>query len=133
MKPTGKLLRDIGNVLSPNDPELVEKTLKRLEEQDLWNDLFSTKLIEVLDALDDIKSASKSKVSSVELESTDLARRTLLAARLAIFACNLSLAVAVWAIWFSLRPAVPFLVPAAVVVALTVVLTAFGQRVASAA
>jgi hypothetical protein len=44
------------DLLKPSDPELVEKTLTRLNEQDRWNDVFSTKLIELLDKIDLIKS-----------------------------------------------------------------------------
>ena len=47
------------DILRPNDPELVEKTLARLNEQDRWNDVFSTKLIELLDNVDTIKSETR--------------------------------------------------------------------------
>ena len=36
------IMKKIGDLVSPNDPELVEKTLARLDEQDRWNDVFST-------------------------------------------------------------------------------------------
>jgi len=49
-------------LFSPNDPELVEKTLARLSEQDTWNDVFSTKLIELLDKIDLIKSESRERL-----------------------------------------------------------------------
>lgn len=39
------LLKAYGDLFSPNDPELVAKTLTRISEQDTWNDVFSTKLI----------------------------------------------------------------------------------------
>jgi hypothetical protein len=53
---SGQLLKGVANALSPADPELIEKTLERLAEQDMWNDVFSTKLIETLDALETTKS-----------------------------------------------------------------------------
>jgi hypothetical protein len=45
-------MKKLGDLISPNDPELVQKTLSRLDEQDRWNDVFSTKLIELLDKHD---------------------------------------------------------------------------------
>jgi hypothetical protein len=56
----------IGDLLSPNDPELVEKTLARIAEQDTWNDVFSTKLIEVLDNIDLLKTEHRQKLRAVE-------------------------------------------------------------------
>lgn len=50
------------NLFSPNDPELVAKTLTRLSEQDTWNDVFSTKLIELLDKIDLIKSEIRERL-----------------------------------------------------------------------
>jgi len=41
--------------ISPSVPELVEKTLTRIAEQDTWNGVFATKLIEVLDHIDDLR------------------------------------------------------------------------------
>jgi cation transport ATPase len=45
-----------GSLLAPKDPVLVEKTLMRIDEQDKWNDVFSTKLIELLDNIDNLKA-----------------------------------------------------------------------------
>lgn len=57
-----KLLKKVSELLSPNDPELVEKTLARLGEQDMWNDVFSTKLIELLDKIDEVKSEIRERL-----------------------------------------------------------------------
>jgi multidrug efflux pump subunit AcrA (membrane-fusion protein) len=56
------ILKKVGGLLSPNDPELVEKTLARLNEQDTWNDVFSTKLIELLDKIDRIKGEIRERL-----------------------------------------------------------------------
>ena len=61
-----KFLKVFGELVSPNDPELVEKTLARLAEQDTWNDVFSTKLIELLDNIDLLKCESRERLRSVE-------------------------------------------------------------------
>lgn len=50
------IMKTVGEIFLPNDPELVEKTLGRLNEQDKWNDVFSTKLIELLDKIDEVKA-----------------------------------------------------------------------------
>ena len=47
------------NTIGRNDPELVRLTLARLNEQDHWNDVFSTKLIDLLDNIDKIKSETR--------------------------------------------------------------------------
>ncbi len=77
------IMKTIGEILSPNDPELVEKTLKRLNEQDKWNDVFSTKLIELLDKIDDVKaeirdSLRKADARLQKAESVTQAETTLL-------------------------------------------------------
>lgn len=59
-------MKSIGDVLSPNDPELVEKTLARIDQQDQWNDLFSTKLIELLDGLDGFKADARKRMLQIE-------------------------------------------------------------------
>jgi hypothetical protein len=59
------IMSRIGDLMSPNDPELVEKTLTRLAEQDTWNDVFSTKLIELLDNIDLLKSEHREKLRAV--------------------------------------------------------------------
>ena len=56
----------IGELLAPNEPELVEKTLARLNEQDNWNDVFSTKLIELLDKIDQVKGEIRERLRSAD-------------------------------------------------------------------
>ena len=56
------ILRKVSELLSPSDPELVEKTLARLNEQDTWNDVFSTKLIELLDKIDQVKGEIRERL-----------------------------------------------------------------------
>jgi chromosome segregation ATPase len=60
------ILKKVGDLLSPSDPELVEKTLARLNEQDTWNDVFSTKLIELLDKVDQIKSEIRQRLRDAD-------------------------------------------------------------------
>ena len=60
------ILKKVGDLLSPSDPELVEKTLARLNEQDTWNDVFSTKLIELLDKIDQIKSEIRKRLRNAD-------------------------------------------------------------------
>lgn len=42
----------VSGLFKKRDPELVERTLQRFEAQDEWNDIFATKLIDVLDKID---------------------------------------------------------------------------------
>lgn len=60
------IMSEIGRLLSPNDPELVEKTLARIAEQDTWNDVFSTKLIDLLDNIDLLKSEHREKLRTLQ-------------------------------------------------------------------
>lgn len=60
------ILKKVGDLLSPNDPELIEKTLTRLSEQDTWNDVFSTKLIELLDKIDLIKKEIRERLRNAD-------------------------------------------------------------------
>src|SRR5689334_18209513 len=60
------IMSGIGKLLSPNDPELVEKTLAQIAEQDTWNDVFSTKLIELLDSIDLMKAEHRQKLRAVD-------------------------------------------------------------------
>lgn len=60
------ILKKVGDLLSPNDPELIEKTLARLSEQDTWNDVFSTKLIELLDKIDLIKKEIRERLRNAD-------------------------------------------------------------------
>ncbi len=54
------------SIFSPSDPELVEKTLSRLAEQDTWNDVFSTKLIELLDKIDQVKHEIRERMRKAD-------------------------------------------------------------------
>lgn len=75
------IMKSISNAFAPSDPELVEKTLARLDEQDTWNDVFSTKLFELLDGNDallaDVRKAVQqaSACSKLALDSEALAYR----------------------------------------------------------
>jgi len=60
------IMKGLGKLFSPNDPELVERTLARLNEQDTWNDVFSTKLIELLDKLDQIKGEIRQRLREAD-------------------------------------------------------------------
>jgi uncharacterized membrane protein YdbT with pleckstrin-like domain len=60
------ILKKVSELLSPSDPELVEKTLARLNEQDTWNDVFSTKLIELLDKIDLIKAEIRDRLRGAD-------------------------------------------------------------------
>jgi hypothetical protein len=60
------ILKGLRDLLSPTDPELVEKTLARLNEQDTWNDVFSTKLIELLDNIDIVKHEVRERLRKAE-------------------------------------------------------------------
>lgn len=71
-----KIMDELGKVLSPSDPVLVEKTLARIAEQDTWNDVFSTKLIDVLDNIDSLKSELRKRMRSVEQSGVE-ARQSL--------------------------------------------------------
>jgi DNA repair exonuclease SbcCD ATPase subunit len=60
------VMKKVADLFSPNDPELVEKTLARLSEQDTWNDVFSTKLIEILDKIDGIKAEIRQRLREAD-------------------------------------------------------------------
>lgn len=60
------ILRKFSEWVGPDDPELVKKTLARLSEQDTWNDVFSTKLIELLDKIDKVKSEIRERLSNAD-------------------------------------------------------------------
>jgi hypothetical protein len=68
--PAMGIMKKVGEILSPNDPELVEKTLVRIEEQDHWNDVFSTKLIELLDSHDFLKTEIRASKTALGEAST---------------------------------------------------------------
>jgi hypothetical protein len=57
------IMNKFGEWISPNDPQLVRTTLARLGEQDRWNDVFSTKLIELLDKHDNLRSEYRQMLS----------------------------------------------------------------------
>jgi hypothetical protein len=50
------------------DEQLVAKAAGLRDEQDKWNDLFATKLIELLDKIDDIRSGIKTELSDAQKE-----------------------------------------------------------------
>jgi vacuolar-type H+-ATPase subunit I/STV1 len=56
----------IFKLFSPSDPDLVEKILTRLAEQDTWNDVFSTKLIELLDKSDQVKREIRERMRKAD-------------------------------------------------------------------
>jgi hypothetical protein len=56
----------IGETIGPDDAEVVKKTLARIDEQDKWNDVFSTKLIELLDNIDGLKKEIRERMRRVE-------------------------------------------------------------------
>lgn len=60
------LLIDFAKWFGPEDTELVKKTLTRIDEQDKWNDVFSTKLIELLDNIDGLKKEIRERMRRVE-------------------------------------------------------------------
>jgi hypothetical protein len=53
-------------MFAPEDAEIVKKTLARIDEQDKWNDVFSTKLIELLDNIDKLKKEIRERMRRVE-------------------------------------------------------------------
>jgi isoleucyl-tRNA synthetase len=60
------IMKKLGGLLAPNDPLLVEKTLVRINEQDKWNDVFSTKLIELLDSIDELKAEVRERLRQTQ-------------------------------------------------------------------
>ena len=62
------IMKKVGEIFSPNDPELIKRTLARLDEQDRWNDVFSTKLIELLDKQDGMRSDLRHKLTNAATE-----------------------------------------------------------------
>lgn len=81
-------------IFRPKDQKLVELTLQRLSQQDEWNDIFATKLIEILDKLD------RSRLGAAQRE-LDRARFWTVVTGCAASASCLCLVVA-W--WFDDRP-----------------------------
>ena len=65
------ILKKAADLFNPSDPELVEKTLARIAEQDTWNDVFSTKLIDLLDNIDGLKAGLRERMRSVELSGAE--------------------------------------------------------------
>lgn len=55
----------LGHLL-PNDSAFVRLALHRAAEQDKWNGIFSSKLIELLDSIDDLKSEIRRRMEIVE-------------------------------------------------------------------
>lgn len=65
------ILKKAAELFSPSDPELVDKTLARLAEQDTWNDVFSTKLIDLLDNIDRLKSEIRQSSRVIDQRGAD--------------------------------------------------------------
>ena len=117
-----KLLGKIGDVVSPNDPEVVRRFEGHVNEQDMWNDLFSTKLIEVLDKIDDIRTDAQTSLRRGESalasakELTDAAHDRLHAMVLvfAIMVVMIGCAwlATTWALWLAFHEVVPNWIPA---------------------
>jgi hypothetical protein len=61
-----KEARDLLDSVSKADPKVFELVNERLREQDEWNDVFSTKLIELLDKSDSIKAEIRQKLKAME-------------------------------------------------------------------
>lgn len=124
-----KILNEIGKIMSPNDPALVEKTLTRLEEQDTWNDVFSTKLIELLDNVDAIKTETRAKLRSLEeiatqaqselASSKNATRLARLSVPIIIVSLGLSWIGTTWSLWIALRP-LPIWIPGSVSVCISI-------------
>jgi hypothetical protein len=57
---------ELGKLPSPNDSELVEKTLARIADQDTWNDVLSTKLIELVDNIDGLQRDLRERMRRIE-------------------------------------------------------------------
>jgi hypothetical protein len=126
-----RLMKAVGNVVSPNDPELVRLFGQHVKEQEGWNDLFSTKLIEVLDKIDELRSEARatlrkgeSALMQAQEELQEVTRRSTAVSRmigyaLAIAAC--SWLITLCALWFAFRDVVPLWVAAVGGVAVIVV------------
>lgn len=57
------------DVLKADDPQFAEKSAQRFAAQDDWNDVFATKLIEILDKQDDFQARIRGQLmSAAELE-----------------------------------------------------------------
>ena len=114
-----KILNEVGKLLSPNDPEVVEKTLTRLNEQDTWNDVFSTKLIEVLDSIDTFRAETRSSLLAVERsrqEAVEVKSAIARSWRWLIAVIALSWALIAWSMWLSVRDYVSVMWPALITV-----------------
>lgn len=58
--------KDFLGLFAPKDSEFVKLALNRIDEQDQWNDVFSTKLIELLDNIDAIRGDLRSRMRTIE-------------------------------------------------------------------
>jgi pilus assembly protein TadC len=73
-----ELLKKAQSFISPKDYEQLRLTLDRLDKQEVWNDVFSTKLIEVLDKIDGIREnvrASLGNAAAMQNEAAERLRR----------------------------------------------------------
>lgn len=57
------------NAISKADPQVIELVDKRMAEQDKWNDVFSTKLIELLDKSDTVRADIRKRLNQIAAAS----------------------------------------------------------------
>lgn len=98
-----ELLKKAQSFISPKDYEQLRLTLDRLDRQEVWNDVFSTKLIEVLDKIDGIREnvqASLGNAAATQNETAERLRRvdtslfrfrTVIAALIGALGCTFGL------------------------------------------
>jgi len=119
-------------MFTAEDAEVVKKTLARIDEQDKWNDVFSTKLIELLDNIDGIKGEIRERARRVEQNLTTAQDRLMAACELAeaaerkridaamyfqnvvkwtVCASALSWIAVAWIVWFTFRLVLPVWTP----------------------
>jgi hypothetical protein len=75
MKKGRELLDKVVNAPLPKDNEQLRLTVERLDQQDVWNDVFSTKLIEVLDKIDGVRSSVRASLDETETARGDAAQK----------------------------------------------------------
>jgi hypothetical protein len=114
------IMKAIGDILSPNDPELVEKTLSRLVQQDQWNDVFSTVLLEMLEGNDSLKAEIRKSLREAkgELNRAQQLFKTISVASISVAAVCL---LAVTWMGYSFSHTTPALTAATILSALIVI------------
>lgn len=75
MRQARELLDKAVNAVSAKDTEQHRLTLERLDKQDVWNDVFSTKLIEVLDKIDGIRTSVRTSLDQADTMRVDATRQ----------------------------------------------------------